>query len=181
MSLRPELEGLEPRRLIEAVAMRIYEPSFLDVRPRVLSVPSALRVVILIIDFDTEVTMQGILGFLENSTGLYFAETIEAFDLIKAQATSDTLRRISAILEANLVSPEQLRADLSDLTPYAITSFAKAHGDLGDLPEDVESEAEKLYLHAETGSGEDIWALLDSYVAANRQGLLADLALVEEH
>jgi hypothetical protein len=52
-------------------------------------------VVVLVLDSDTEVNMQGMLGFLENSTGLFLAEAIGAFDRIGAQATA--VRRFVAV------------------------------------------------------------------------------------
>ena len=176
MTLLAELEELPPRELIETLSTRIYEPPLAEARERILAVPSAFRVVVLILDFDTEVNMQGMLGFLENSTGLYLAETIEAFERIGARATTDILRNVKAILETHGVSPSQLRADFDGTTPYQITTFNDMHGDLGSLPEEVEREAERLYVYAEPGCGENVWALLDAFVDANRESVLAEIA-----
>jgi hypothetical protein len=176
MTLRSELERLSPRELIEALSICIYEPPLSVARERFLAVPSAFRVAVLVLDFDTEVNMQGMLGFLENSTGLFLVETIEAFDLIGAKTTGDTLRRIQAILETHGVSPVQLRDDFAETMPYQITTFNKLHGDLGSLPEEVQGEAMQLYIHAKPGCGEDVWALLDAFVEMNRDKILAEIA-----
>jgi hypothetical protein len=149
MGLRSELEELPAGELIEALSTRIYEPPLSEVRERSLPVVSAFRVVVLVIDFDTEVNMQGMPGFLENSTGLFLAETIEAFDRIGARETSDVLRRIEAILDKHDISPSRLRTGFAGTTPYQITTFEKLYGDLGSLPEEVEREAERLYLYGE--------------------------------
>ena len=94
MSLRSELEALSPSDLIEALSICIYEPPLSAVRSRLREVAEALRVPILILDFDTELNMNGMLGFLENSTGLYFTETIEAFEKVGATETVSILRAI---------------------------------------------------------------------------------------
>lgn len=130
------------------------------------------------LDFDTEVNMQGMLAFLENSIGLYLPETIEAFDRIGAQATAGILRKIMGILETHGVSTWRVRGDFDGTMPYQIASFNELHGDLGSLPEEVEGEAERLYVCAEPGCGEDVWALLDAFVDANRESILAEIARV---
>jgi hypothetical protein len=180
MSLRSELEELTPRELIEVLSTRIYEPPLSEARERFLADSSAFCVIVLVLDFDTEVSMQGVLGFLENSTGLFLAETIEAFDRIGARATSDILRSIAGILEEHHVSPSGLRADFAGTTPYQIMTFNELHGDLGSLSKEVEREAERLYVHAEPGCGEDVWALLDTFVDANWQDVLAEIARVAD-
>ena len=176
MTLRSELDVLSARELIETVAIRIYEPPLSKARERMLALPSAFRVVLLVLDFDTEVSMQGMLGFLENSTGLYLQETIQAFDQIGGRQTAAILRNIEGILEAHGVSTSQLRADFDGATPYQITSFNELHGDLGSLPEEVDRKATGLYVYAEPGCSEDVWGLLEAFVAVNRASIVAEIA-----
>ena len=65
----------------------------------------------LFLDFDTEVSINGMLGFLENSAGLRFPETIEAFDLIGASRTVAVLRDIETTLKRHGVTrPDGLSA-----------------------------------------------------------------------
>jgi hypothetical protein len=87
MSLRTELETLSPAELIEALSIRIFQPPLSSARDRLHDISEALRVPILVLDFDTELSMNGILGFLENSTGGLFPETIDAFEKIGASET----------------------------------------------------------------------------------------------
>jgi hypothetical protein len=180
VNLRAEFQHLRPRELVEALSTRIYEPPLSEARDRILAVSSCFRVVVLVLDFDTEVNMQGMLGFLENSTGLFLVETIDAFDCIGARATSDVLRRIDAVLQKHGVTPSQLRADFAGATPYEITSFNETHGDLGTLPDEVEHEAEGLYVHARPGCGEDVWGLLDTFVETNRGDILSEISLIDD-
>lgn len=94
---------------LEELSVRIYEPPLSSVRERMRDLPTALRTVVLAIDFDTEVTMQGILGFLENSTGLFLSETITAFEEIGASETARGLSDICDFMIAEGISAESCR------------------------------------------------------------------------
>jgi hypothetical protein len=71
-----------------------------------------------------------------------------------------------------------LRSDFDGTTLYQITSFNELHGDLGSLPEEVEREAERLYVYGQPGCGEEVWRFLDAFVDANRYSVLAEVARV---
>lgn len=164
----------KPREIIETLSIKIYEPPLSTLRDRLSELPEVVRVVILLIDFDTEVTMQGILGFLENSTGLYLPETIQAFATIGANETAQVLRRIQAIMAKHGVSPSRLREDFAEVEQYQITSFAELHGEqLEPMTEEIDQEAEKLYLYAEHGEG--VFSLLEDYVKNHRGELIKAL------
>ena len=180
MNLRLELGDLPARELIEALATRMYEPPLSEAHERLPEVVSGLRAVLLVLDFDTEVNMQGMLGFLENSTGLALTDTIQAFGRIGALETSEILRRVEAILESHGVTPARLRSDFAGATAYQITTFRELHGDLGSLPEEVEREAERLYVYAEPGCGENVWALVAAFVEANREEVLAEIERLDD-
>jgi hypothetical protein len=176
MNLRSELGELSSAKLIEALSIRIYEPPLSTARDRLREISEALRVPILVLDFDTELNMNGMLGFLENSTGLYFAETIEAFDRIGASETVLILRAIEKTLERHDVTPSRLRADFAGAQEYQITTFRALHGDLGTMPQEVEKDAKRLYLYGKPGAGEAVWPMLEAFVERNRAQLLAEIA-----
>ncbi len=178
MSLRSELEALSPAKLIEALSIRIYEPPLSNARDRLREIAEALRVPILVLDFDTELNMNGMLGFLENSTGLYFADTIEAFDKIGASETVSILRAIEKTLERHGVTPSGLRADFEGTQEYQITTFRKLHGDLGTMPSEVVEDAQRLYVYGKPGSGEAVWSLLEAFVEKNREAFLDEIERV---
>lgn len=178
MSLRARLESLSPAKLIEDLSIRIYEPPLSTARDRLCEIAEPLRVPILVLDFDTELNMNGMLGFLENSTGLYFAETIEAFGKIGASETASILRAIEKTLEKHGVTPARLRADFAGTHEYQITTFRDLHGDLGTLPSEVEEDAKRLYIYGKTGAGEPVWSLLEAFVEENRPELLAEIGRV---
>jgi hypothetical protein len=178
MSIRSEFDELSPSKLIEALSTRIYEAPLSIARDRLNEIAEPLRVAMLVLDFDTELCMNGILGFLENSTGLYFPETIEAFDKIGASETVSVLRAIEKTLKKYGITTSRLRGDFVGTREYQITTFRELHGDLGTLPNEVEQDAQRLYLYAPTGSGEPIWTLLEAFVERNRPELLAEIARV---
>jgi hypothetical protein len=181
MSLRTALAPLPAAKLVEELSIRIYEPPLSNARERLAETPDALRIPILILDFDTEVCMNGMLGFLENTTGLWLRETIDAFEKIGAQETAAILNEVQAILVRHDISPAKLRSDFADCQPYQISTFRELHGDLGTLPTEVEHAADKLYLNAEPGTGEPVWSLLASFVERNRAGLFGEIdALADE-
>ena len=69
-SLQIDYRSMSVAEILEGLSVQIYEPPLSNLRDDLRSVPEVLRIPILIIDLDTEVAMQGMLGFLENSTGL---------------------------------------------------------------------------------------------------------------
>jgi hypothetical protein len=175
MTLRSELETLSAAKLVEMLSIRIYEPPLSTARDRLREVEESLRVPILVLDFDTEVCMNGMLGFLENSTGLFLPETIDAFDKIGASETASVLRAIEKTLKKHGVTPSRLRADFAGTQEFQITTFRELHGDLGTMPNEVEEDARRLYLYGKSGAGEQVWSLLEAFVENNRTGCLAEI------
>lgn len=175
MSLRSELEALSPAELVEALSIRIYEPPLFTALDRRSEIAEALRVPILVLEFDTEVSMNGMLGFLENSAGLYFAETIEAFGKIGATATVSVLYSIKNTLDRHGVTPSSLRADFTATQEFQITTFRELHGDMGTMPQEVQEDAQRLYLYAGPNTSEPVWALLEEFVERNRDQILDEI------
>ena len=77
-----------------------------------------------IIEFDTELSINGIFGFLENSIGHYSPNIIEAFRTIGDDNDADTLEEI-----CHLAPPNSIRAEfISNISQeYEITSFHDNH------------------------------------------------------
>jgi hypothetical protein len=167
-----------PRQLLDELSVRIYQPPLSSLREEPARLPEPLRVVTLLLDFDTEVTMQGLNGFLENSTGSSLTETIAAFEAIGAHQDAAVLTRIERIMTAHGVTTARLRADLQTLQHHQVTTWSETHGDsLRSMAEAIEREAEGLYLNDQTS--ERFPALLETYVAARLDELqttLDDLA-----
>lgn len=58
--------------------------------------PQFIQDIIFIIDYDTELSMNGILGFLKNSTNKYLPQTITALKNIGAYTDVEVLKKISS-------------------------------------------------------------------------------------
>jgi hypothetical protein len=123
--------------------------------------------------------MSGMLGFLENSTGLFLPETIDAFDKIGASETASVLRAIEKTLQKHGVILAELRADFAGTREYQITTFRELHGDLGTMPNEVEEDARRLYLYGKPGTGEQVWSLLEAFVEKNRAECLAESMFIK--
>jgi hypothetical protein len=71
MMSEPQVDysSMSTDEILDNLRIQIYKPPLSKLREDPRSVPEVLRIPVLIIAFDTEVCMKGILGFLENSTG----------------------------------------------------------------------------------------------------------------
>jgi hypothetical protein len=171
-----DYRSMSADEILDDLAIRIYEPPLLELREDLRSVPEVLRVPILIIDFDIEVTMNGILGFLENSTGRYLADTIAALEAIGGNHAAAILRTIRRIMAEHGVTHERLRGDLARLQEFQITTFAEVHGEgLRPMSDAIHEEARKLYLYDSMNDreGERVFDLLEAYIERNKDELVS--------
>ena len=162
-----DFRSMSADEIVDNLALQIYEPPFLALREDLRSVPEALRIPILLIDFDTELSMNGILGFLENSTGRYLADTIAALETIAAHDTAAVLLTIERIMADHGVTHERLRADNARMQEWQITTFAESHGEeLSQMAKAIGREAERLYLYARIHGRErePVFDLLSAYI-----------------
>lgn len=75
----------------------------------------------LVIDFDTERMMNGIIDYFGNSTSLFVDEMIFALEKIGAKKTSEKLNQISAIVKDNGIDYNSIQIDRA--------KFIRANGD----------------------------------------------------
>ena len=162
--------------VIDSLAVKLYEPPLSGLRERIQSLPESVRTLILIIDFDTEVAMNGITGFLENSTGRYLDETILAFDRIRAAPTANLLRRIRQTMIEHGFTPARMREDLGKREPYEIASFAEVHGRQATaMVAAISGIADELYV-GNPHSEERVFELLCDYLEPRRTELMEALS-----
>jgi len=136
------------RQMLDDLAVRIYEEPLLHIRnaPEWPSLTNPLHLTALLVDFDTEVAINGILGFLENSSGAHLDKTIDAFIALGAHDTAEVLQRIREVLRKHGVSHQKLRSDFKNTSQYEITSFSKLHGaSLNEFAQEVCAIADLLY------------------------------------
>jgi hypothetical protein len=155
-------EGKTAPEILDELGVRIYQPPLLDLRGRVRELPAAFRVPMLVIDFDTEVHMQGILGFLENSTGRYLKETVDALSAIGARRTAATMKGIEEILARHGVDAVTRSGGIEALW---------AEG--GEIVRDeIGAQADHLYVYLPPDQREDIFGMLERFVEENVDTLL---------
>ncbi|WP_251572207.1 hypothetical protein [Paenibacillus sp. MER TA 81-3] len=79
-----------------------------------------MRDIILIIDLDTELNMNGIVGFLENSSGLNLNNTIETLERIHALQDYELMSSIRHTLVKYGMTTQQLRGNVNSQESYEI-------------------------------------------------------------
>ncbi|MEC0208763.1 DUF4375 domain-containing protein [Paenibacillus ehimensis] len=96
-----ELINASADEIMDHVGIKRYSEENIQLKDEEVfyKLPALLRDIVLLIDFDTELNMNGILGFLENSTGKYFNETIEVLERIGAAHDANALKDIKRILK----------------------------------------------------------------------------------
>lgn len=168
-----EYRSTSVRQILERLPVQIYEPPFSHLRDDLRSVPEVLRIPILIIDLDTEVAINGILGFLENFTGQYLVDTIDALETIGAHKAAGTLRAIQRVMSTHGVTFDQLRSDFARAELFQITNFVQLHGEeLSPMAEEIEREAKKLDIY---DPAEPVYDLLEAYLQSRRDEFIASL------
>ena len=134
-----------------------------------------LHLAMLIIDFDTEVTMNGMLGFLENPTGAYLGKTIEAFEIIGATEMVTVLRKIENCMAMHSITHEQLREPLHHGNEDEITSFAQLHGPHFDaFADEVCAIDDELYVY-QRGAKSSPLPMLEEFVAKHASAIQTEL------
>lgn len=122
-----------------------------------LECPDFIQAASFLIAFDTELNMEGIFTFLENSIGHYSPNIIQAFRAIGDNSDADTLEEI-----CRLAPPDIMRGEFLSGNPqeYDIMVFNDNHELKEEIIERIEELDEQLYLN----SGFDIWELLYRYL-----------------
>lgn len=173
-----ELINASADEIMDHVGLNRYSEENIQLKDEEVfyKLPALLRDIVLLIDFDTELNMNGILGFLENSTGKYLNETIEALERIGAVHDANALKDIKRILEKYHLSTGQLNRDLQGLELYEINHFRQIHGIADDeFFEEIQLAAEKLTINSQE---ENIFAHLLTYIEANKMSFVEDVQAV---
>ncbi|TQR97406.1 DMP19 family protein [Paenibacillus ottowii] len=164
--LIPPHNNFSAADLVEHIGSVIYGEEASSIRDTIYKVPESLRTIILLIDFDTELSMNGILGFLENSTGKYLNETISALKLIKAEKDLSILEEIKELVEG-IHFNGQIKIE-----PYQVTTFEERHDINERKLERIKDLADGLYVYS---IDRDIFDCLIGYLSNNWIVLLKEL------
>jgi hypothetical protein len=122
---------LNASELLDDLSVRMYEPPLSGYRydGRIGDTTNPLSVVMLLIDYEAECTINGIIGFLGNSAGSRLPETIVAMRKIGCIDHANILEEIQATATAAGMTYEAMQEDCAELTEFDATSFAELHGD----------------------------------------------------
>ncbi|WP_220029929.1 DUF4375 domain-containing protein [Paenibacillus sp. S25] len=164
--LIPPHNNFSATDLVEHMGSVIYGEEASSIRDMIYEVPESLRTIILLIDFDTELSMNGVFGFMENSTGKYLNETIAALKLIKAEKDSSIMEEIKELIEGVNFNGQ------IKLEPYQVTTFEERHDINERLLERIEELADGLYIYS---IDRDIFDYLIGYLSDNWIVLLKKL------
>lgn len=118
-------------QLLDELSVRIYESPLAEFRQdgRISDPSNPLSIVMLLIDYETECSMNGIVGFLGNSSGQRLPETIDAIRVIGCVDHAITLEQISATAASGGMTHNVIQQDRAGMKPFAVTSFAELHGE----------------------------------------------------
>ncbi|MBI1374672.1 MAG: DUF4375 domain-containing protein [Phycisphaera sp.] len=124
---------MTPADLLGELSVKIYEPPLISFRDtaEIHDPTNPLALLVLIIDFETEVSMSGINDFIGNSSGRFADETVVALQAIGCPTQAAILRQILDIASSVGMTHDAIQADRADahLPEYSVTSFRKLHGD----------------------------------------------------
>jgi hypothetical protein len=155
------------RATLSEFTIKIYEPPLSLIRDTddIRDLSNPVHVLMLVVDFETEVSMNGMTNFLGNSTGRYARETAEALRLIGCAAAAERLRTIVAIGAAAGMTHESIQLERAELAPYSVASFADVHGDKWAAASDAIAREEEQIVFAE------IWEAMERFVAKHHKAL----------
>jgi hypothetical protein len=135
-----------PAALLDEFSIKIYEPPLCNMRDdgRICEPSNPVAVLMLVVDFETEVSMNGINNFIGNSSGRFGNETVAALKTIGAQTQAALLERILTVSENAGMTHDAIQQERSGLGEYAVTTFKELHGDKWDAASaeicDIESQ-----------------------------------------
>ncbi|MBB3113964.1 hypothetical protein FHS18_006080 [Paenibacillus phyllosphaerae] len=165
---KDDLSTLSSEAIVEHIAMNMHKNELVKLRDRetFVQLPVVLQDILLLLDFDIELQMNGIVGFLENSTGFYLEETIQALNRIRATKDFEIMTGIKRLLDSKGVTPMHLKENVNQLSLYQVTNVAVTHGDdLSEVLVEIDAYAENLYLYRDS---DNIFDLLFIYLQENK-------------
>lgn len=110
-----------------------------------------------LIDFDTELNMEGIFTFLENSVGHYAPHIIKAFRAVGDDKDAEILSEICRLAPPDVMRGEFLNGNYQE---YDISVFNDEHELSEEITEKIDILESQLYLN----TGFDMWQLLYDYL-----------------
>lgn len=129
--------------ILEILSVKIYSDEFERYRdPDIIrQLDDPLSIFILVMDFNSEMIMNGINDFIGNSTGLFSRETVEALRHIGASKQAELLSNILDIADAGGMTHTAIQEGIGN-SEEAVTSFQNIHGvkwdDISETIDEIE-------------------------------------------
>lgn len=139
--------------LCEKLAMELWHSTY----DQWLQCADFIQVASFLIAFDTELNMEGIFTFLENTIGHYAPNIVQAFRTIGDDNDADVLEEICRLAPPDIIRGEFLNESHQE---YDIAAFCDDHELKAETEERIIELKQQLYLH----TGLDIWKLLFRYL-----------------
>jgi len=152
---------------IQDLAVKIYEEPLTRIRDEIdyPNLNSPIHLAVLLIDCDTEIDMNGMLGFLENMNGRYLGNVIEALEKIGAQKCAAIFNSVQECMSKYNITWEHLRSDFERSSEYEITSFQKLHGNsINSFANEISEVASDFSLFNSLYSPEAAYKLFVQYL-----------------
>lgn len=143
--------GWTAEQVVDLVALHQYDEGD---RRRDPDLPRWLREVLVVCDLDTQLQMDGLLGWLENRAAQDLDLVVEALVAIGMPADAGLLRDAAGLLD-----PGQLAEQNERLPVHTVSTFAERHGPVSPQDQDAIAGIQNgLFVHAPDGP--DVYALL---------------------
>ena len=153
------------------LSVKVYEPplSLLREDGRIADLSNPLAVLMLVIDFETELSMSGINDYIGNSTGRYASATVDALNVLGCHVAAEQLATILAKSAEVGMTHEAIQGERQGLEPFSVTSFRELHGEKWDQ---VSEEIDELAGQIDFGQ---VLKCAEQYIDLHRQVILAAL------
>ncbi len=153
--------------VIQALAADIYQSPIAEVRdePNYPDLTNPLHLAILLIDCDSEIMQNGMLGFLENPTGRHFRMTVQALERIGAKQCAHLFLAVQDCLEKYGLTWERLQPVQGEITEFEVHTFSEQHqGKLDRFADEVSQLTGGFSLFNSLYSPEDAYAAFCDYL-----------------
>lgn len=148
-----DIKQFSGRELCEKLSRELWH----NERSQWLECADFIQTAAFLIDFDTELTMEGIFTFLENLIGHYSPNIIDAFKAIGDDKDAEILAEICRLAPPDVMRGEFLDGDHNE---YDISCFDDDH----ELSEEIEEKIGQLEKQLYLNTGFDIWEPLFDYL-----------------
>lgn len=154
---------MTPEELLEELTVKIYEEPLSRIREdgSIRNIDDPLSVFALIVDFETERSMNGVLNCFGNALGLNINETISALTIIGAHNCAACLSNMAMIASNAGLDNQSIQADRAGQEPHSITTWSETHGSKWEQAEkQIESLDDDL-------NSDELWSNLLLFVTHN--------------